>query len=180
MGYTTEFFKTGGEIFFEDFNVEFNHKWSKSLRTILTYVYLNYNKDVIEGRDGFGHVYSHSAILETIWKITTKKTLRTELQHLYTKQDQQNWAVVLAEYTISPHWSLAAFDEYNYGNKHTDALGKYDQRIHYFTGTVAFTHNANRFSVGYGRQRAGILCVGGVCRNVPASSGVSVSITSSF
>jgi len=179
-GYTTSFFKPGDEVFFEDFNVEINHKWSKSLRTILTYVYLNYNKDVIEGRDGFGHVYSHSGILETIWKITSKKTLRTELQHLYTKQDQQSWAVVLAEYTISPKWSFAAFDEYNYGNTHTDLGGKYDQRIHYFTGTVAFTNNANRFSLGYGRQRAGIICVGGVCRNVPASSGLSVSITSSF
>jgi len=32
----------------------------------------------------------------------------------------------------------------------------------------------------YGKQREGIFCVGGVCRNVPASNGVTLTITSSF
>lgn len=179
-GYDSQFFKLGDEIFFEDFNIEINHRWSKSVRNILSYVYINYNKDVIEGRDGFGHVYSHSVVLETIWKITNKKTLRSELQHLFTEQDQQSWALALVEYTIAPKWSIAAFDEYNYGNKHQDIYGNYDGRLHYYTATVAFTQNANRFSIGYGRQRAGILCVGGVCRNVPASSGFSLSVSSTF
>lgn len=174
MGYSSDFFAVGDEVFFEDFNVDITHKWSKSVRTILSYIYLNYNKDVIEGRDGFGHVYSHTGVLETIWKITSKKTLRTELQNLYTKQDMQSWYVILAEYTIAPKWSLAAFDQYNYGNNDPD------KRFHYYTGTMAYTKNANRFSIGYGRQRAGILCVGGVCRNVPASNGITFSVTSSF
>jgi hypothetical protein len=34
--------------------------------------------------------------------------------------------------------------------------------------------------MSYGKQRAGIFCVGGVCRNVPASNGFAISITSSF
>jgi hypothetical protein len=137
-------------------------------------VYLDYNKDVIEGRDGFGHVYSSSVILETIWKITSKKALRTELQFLFTEQDKQDWYLFLAEYTISPKWSFAAFDQYNYGNEISD------QRYHYYTGSIAYTKNANRFSIGYGRQRAGIICIGGVCRNVPASNGLIFSLTSSF
>ncbi len=174
IGYTSDFLKTGDEIYFEDFNVEVNHKWNKKLRTILSYVFINYNKDVIEGREGFGHVYSHIGIMENVWKINSKNSLRTELQHLYTKQDQQSWALVLAEFSVSPHWFVAAFDEYNYGNEIVS------QRLHYYTGTFGYTRGTNRIQLGYGRQRAGIFCVGGVCRTVPASNGFSISITSSF
>jgi hypothetical protein len=65
-------------------------------------------------------------------------------------------------------------DQYNYGNKESD------KRIHYFYGSVGYIKNANRFSIGYGRQRAGIFCVGGVCRVVPASNGLTFSMTSTF
>ena len=174
VGYTSDFFKMGEEVYFEDFNIEMHHKWSKKLQSIISYIYINYNKDVIEGREGFGHVYSHTVILETGYKITSKKNIRTELQHLYTKQDQQSWALVLVEYSISPHWFFAAFDEYNYGNDIKE------DRLHYYTTTMGYVRGSNRIQVGYGRQRAGIFCVGGVCRQVPASNGFSLSITSSF
>ena len=139
-----------------------------------TYVYLNYNKDVIEGRPGFGHVYSHIGIAEFNWKINTKRSFRTELQHLYTKQDDGSWALFLAEYSVTPHWFLAGFDEYNYGNDDED------RKFNYFNLSMGYTNKANRISVGYGRQRAGLLCVGGVCRTVPASNGFTISVTSSF
>jgi hypothetical protein len=174
IGYTSDFLKTGEEIYFEDFNVELHHKWNKKLQSVFSYIYINYNKDVIEGRVNYGHVYSHIAILETSIKFSSKRNLRTEIQHLYTKQDQQNWAMVLLEYTIAPHWFVAAFDQYNYGND------KSDQRFHYFTGTMGYIRGTNRIQLSYGRQRAGILCVGGICRQVPASNGVAISITSSF
>ena len=174
QGYTSEFFDVGDEVYFEDFNVELHHKWSKKFRQILSYVYINYNKDVIEGLSDRGHVYSHIGILETTWKLNSKNTIRNELQHLYTEQDKQSWALVLLEFTVSPHWFIAAFDQYNYGNK-IEA-----QRIHYFTGTFGYTLGTNRIQLGYGRQRAGIFCVGGVCRQVPASNGFSFSVTSSF
>jgi hypothetical protein len=34
--------------------------------------------------------------------------------------------------------------------------------------------------LGYGKRREGIFCVGGVCRAVPASSGLEMTFTSSF
>ncbi len=173
-GYTSDFFKTGDAIFYEDFNMEFNHKWNKKFRSILSYVYINYNKDVIEGRQGFGNVYSHIGIFETTWKINSKNSLRGELQHLYTEQDKQSWALLLLEFSVSPHWFVAGFDEYNYGNE-IEA-----ERYHYYTGTFGYTRGSNRIQLGYGRQRAGIFCVGGVCRNVPASNGFTLSVTSSF
>ncbi|MBK6444948.1 MAG: hypothetical protein IPO49_03360 [Bacteroidetes bacterium] len=174
LGYKSDFFALGKEIYFEDFNIEINHKLSKKLRMILTLMYQNYNKDVVEGRTGFGHVYSNIVILELNYRITPTKNFRTEIQHMSTKQDQQSWAVLLAEYSIAPHWFIAGFDEWNYGNDVSS------RQIHYFTGNLGYSRNANRITIGYGRQRAGIFCVGGVCRNVPASSGFTLSITSSF
>jgi len=41
---------------------------------IITYVYINYNKDLIEGREGFGHVFSHIGIAEFNWKLNSKNT----------------------------------------------------------------------------------------------------------
>lgn len=173
-GYKSDFFKPGDELYFEDFSIEVTHKFSSKVKMILDYVYIAYNKDVIQGSPGYGTIYSNIGVAEIIWKISSKRAFRTEIQHLLTKKDQKNWAMLLAEYTIAPYWSIGAFDLYNYGNDIEE------KKIHYFTGTIGFTKNANRFSIGYGRQRQGILCVGGVCRTVPAASGVTFSITSSF
>ena len=101
-------------------------------------------------------------------------TVRLELQNLTTKQDKQDWAQALLEYTINSHWFAAAFDQYNYGNEIVK------DRFQYYGATVGFNKNANRITLSYGRQRAGIFCVGGICRQVPASNGITLSITSSF
>ena len=173
-GYRSDFLKVGDEVYFEDFNIEVTHKFSNKVKGIFDYVYIVYNKDVVQGTPGYGTFYSHIGVAEIIWKITSKKTLRTELQHLLTEDDKKSWAMLLEEFTIAPYWSIAAFDMYNYGNDDPD------HRIHYYTGTITFTKNANRFSLGYGKQRAGIICVGGVCRTVPASNGFTFSVSSSF
>jgi hypothetical protein len=171
-GYTSDFFTAGREIYFEDFNIEFRQKLSKKIKYVLEYVYIDYNRTILQGSGG--HIFSHVGIAEINWKLNTKKNIRTELQHLYTKQDKQSWALWLVEYSISPHWFLAAFDQYNYGNEDIN------QRFHYYTASMGYTNDTNRIQLSYGRQRAGIFCVGGVCRQVPASTGFLLSITSSF
>ena len=175
LGYKSDFLKIGHEIFFEDINVEVSRKLSKKVKLSLMLIYLDYNKGVIQiAGSGAGHVYSTSAIAEVHWKLSSKNAFRTEVQHLFTKQDQQSWVLWLVEYTMAPHWFIAGFDEYNYGNDIST------NRLHYYSASFGFTKNSNRISIGYGRQRAGIFCIGGVCRNVPASTGFSMSITSSF
>ncbi len=39
---------------------------------------------------------------------------------------------------------------------------------------------STRIAVGYGKKRAGIFCVGGVCKEVPSSNGFNLTISSSF
>ncbi|HRE96720.1 MAG TPA: DUF6029 family protein, partial [Flavobacteriales bacterium] len=83
-------------------------------------------------------------------------------------------ATVLVEYTRSPHWFIGALSQYNYGNE-VEA-----QRVNYPYLTVGYIQNSTRITMGYGKQREGLFCVGGVCRAVPASNGFTLSITSSF
>ena len=96
------------------------------------------------------------------------------MQSLTTDQDDGDWASLLLEYTISPHWFFSALDQYNYGNSNPV------KQLHYYFGSVGYIQNSTRISINYGRQRAGIFCVGGICRNVPASNGISLTVSSSF
>ncbi len=174
LGYQSPFFAIGREKYFEDFNIEVIKKLSSATKVSVTYLYIVYNKGIVQGLPGYGTVYAHTGILELTHKLRNNHTLRSELQHLYTMQDQHSWAMGLMEYTVSPHWFIAAIDQYNYANP--DA-GK---RIHYYTLCGGYIKGTMRFAITYGKQRQGIFCVGGVCRTVPATNGVSISVTSSF
>jgi hypothetical protein len=78
------------------------------------------------------------------------------------------------EYTIAPQWFVAAMDTWNFGNPVEE------KRIHYYNFAAGFTRGSSRLAISYGKQRQGILCVGGVCRQVPAANGITLSLTSSF
>lgn len=175
LGYESKFFKPGPDKYFEEINIEVLKQLTKDLKMTLTYIYTLYDEGVIKGiGEDYGVIYASIGIAEFQYKINKTNSIRTELQHLYTKQDKGNWAMALIEYNISPHWFFAFFDEYNYGNEIES------QQLHYPNVSMGFTKGANRIALGYGKQRAGLLCVGGVCRNVPASNGFSIGVTSSF
>ena len=70
-------------------------------------------------------------------------------------------------------------DEYNYkSTSSTEFVG--GARPHFYAANVAYVLGAHRVALSVGRQRAGLLCVGGICRVVPASNGITLSINSSF
>jgi len=54
------------------------------------------------------------------------------------------------------------------------------KKLHYYYAGVTYVSGPTRFSISYGRQRQGIFCAGGVCRLVPAFSGLSLGISTSF
>ena len=110
-----------------------------------------------------------------MWTKTTNELITTtEGESVYRKEDQGDWAFAQLEYTFSPHWYVAILDQYNYGNSEPS------KRIHYGLISAGFINGSHRFSIQYGKQRAGVFCVGGVCRAVPASNGLTFSFTSSF
>jgi hypothetical protein len=174
QGYTSDFFKVGGTPYFRDFNVEVHRRFSKKVKANAMYAHFVYNKDVVEGVAGFGTITSDFGVVDVAYKFSPKHSLRGELQTLQTKRDQGSWAAALLEYSYSPHFFATVYDQYNYGNDDPS------KQIHYLVGQLGYIGGTTRIAVGYGRQRAGIVCVGGVCRYVPASNGATMSITSSF
>jgi hypothetical protein len=174
QGYTSGFFTVGNGRYFRDFNVEIHRRFTPKLKMNAMYARFVYNKDVVEGVAGFGIIESHVGVLDVAYKFTPRHSLRGELQTLQTKKDQGSWMAALLEYSYSPHFFATVYDQYNYGNPDPA------KQIHYLVGQVGYIGGTTRIALGYGRQRAGIVCVGGVCRYVPASNGATLTITSSF
>lgn len=196
--YDIKFGAFGQRKYFEDINIEIQKKWDKNIKTNFGYMNQYYNKEVAEGRPGYGIVKSQVAVAEISYRISSTNTIRMEVQHLWAKHiavdelgnelkdangntvkptlDRNNgdWAYMLLEYSIAPSWFFSIFDEYNYGNENAD------WRTHYYNANIVYNTGATRVQLGYGKVRGGILCVGGVCRFVPASNGFSVSVSSSF
>jgi hypothetical protein len=164
-----ELFSFGGEKFFHDLNIEWKKKWTDKWNTVLLYQNLFYNKTVIEG-GLYNNIKANSVVLNTTHRFTRTRSLRFELQHLATKQDHGNWAAALAELNFAPSWSASLGDLYNYG----------ETSIHYPFLGGSYSKGGTRFSLSYGRQRAGLFCVGGVCRFVPASTGITATLTTTF
>jgi len=172
-GYTSDWL-SWGDLYFQDFNFQLEKKISSKVRLILEYMNLTYNIEVIEGHPNAPVVHTNIAIADVSWRIASRKSIRFEYQHLFTKQDRGDWAMFLVEYSIAPRWFFSFQDMYNYGNP-DESL-----KLHYYTGNIAFVEGPHRISLGYGRQPEGILCIGGVCRQVPAALGFILTISSSF
>ncbi len=173
LGYTSPFFEFGDKVLYRDLNLEIERKFNRKFKGLVKYMYQEFDM-AIQGHAEKGVVFSNIAVVDMTYKFTSKKALRCELQGLWTEEDKGNWAAILLEYTVSPHWFFNLQDQYNYGNP----LSK--ERLHYYTGAFGYTMGATRFSISYGRQREGVVCVGGVCRVVPVSSGFYVTISSNF
>lgn len=172
LGYTSDFFKLGEDVFYRDINAEISRKLSKKWKVSGIYQHIVYNQLVMEGKGGL--INANLAIVDVTWKLKSKHAIRTEIQGLWTEDDKGDWAMLLLEYSISPNWFFSVSDQYNYGNSDEE------MRVHYLYSSFGYVKDANRIQLSYGKQREGILCVGGVCRNVPAMNGFTLSITSSF
>ena len=135
-----------------------------------------YDKDVVQGLAGYGVITGHIGVLDMTLRLPKSNTLHWELQGLYAdkQKDFGHWVTGLIEFNYHSKFFVAVQDQWNVGNKDSE------KRIHYLTGSAGYTLKTTRITLTYGRQRAGIFCVGGVCRTVPASNGLSLSITSNF
>jgi hypothetical protein len=171
----------GKKLLFEDINLEINKQWTKEFKTSLMLIAMQYDKDVIEVKSGYGLIRPLTFVLDGSYQFDKNKAIRMEFSHMYVGKSKQfdnndmgNWAFGLAELTLNSNWYFSVWDEYNYGNPHEE------KRVHYYGSNITYVMNGSRFSLGYSRQRAGILCVGGVCRFVPAANGFSLSISSTL
>lgn len=176
-GYTSEWFKTG-DLYYADASLEVAKKLNSKLKLSCTYGYQIFNP-IVEGHEGSLH---HNNILvgDLTWKINKNNVVRFEAEWMGSdsKYDAElnddkrcgDWIMGLVEYNFSSSWFVSVSDQYAY----RDGIGNY------YNVSVGYNHGATRIQLGYGKQREGLLCIGGVCRQVPASNGLTFSLTTSF
>ena len=161
-----------GQKFYNDFSFEIRKNVSKKWTSIFTYLNQYYNAKYVE--ESTGEVNSQTIVWDNQYNFSGSKTIKLELQHQWADASFKNWAAGLVEYNFNSHWSIFNNHLYNYGN---DDKAK---KIDYYTFGTTYTKNATRVQLSYGRQRGGLVCIGGVCRFVPESSGLSVGINYTF
>ena len=175
-GYTSDFFGTG-ELYYGDATLEVAKKLSPAMKLTVTGGYQIFNP-IVEGHHGDLH-HNIVAVGDLTWKVNKKNVLRFEAEWLGSdsKYDPDvddkrcgDWIMGLVEYNFGGAWFVSLSDQYAY----SDGIGNY------YNLSVGYNHGATRLQLSYGKQREGLLCIGGVCRMVPASNGLSFSLTTSF
>ncbi len=181
MGYKSDFIKVSDHVFFRDFNIELDKKLSNSWKAVFQYMNQYFDIETLQGKTNYEPIKAHIALADVTWRMSSMRSLRMELQGMWTQQDKGNWTAAMVEFAISPRWFFAIADQYNFGNEKI-SLGneKIIKPNHYYTGSFGYTREATRLAFTFGRQAEGVICVGGVCRQVPASSGLSISLTTNF
>ena len=169
--YKTDFLALGKK-YFSDYNIEITKKISDKWHTGFTYINQYYNTKLIA--ETYGLVKTNIIAGEATYKLNTSRSLRFQAEHMWADADKKNWAAATFEFNLNSKWSFFGMDMYNYGNDDSEL------RNHYYNFGGAFRKNATRIALNYGRQRGGLVCVGGVCRNVPESSGIGLSISTAF
>lgn len=178
-GIEPNLFTWGDDTYYTDFNARITRKLSRKFKASLFYMNIEYDNDIILGAYDYqdvaasGKIYANLIAFEGDVKLKKGHNFRFELQALFTDDHLQDWFAIVTEYTISPHWFFSVVNQYNYGNADGD---KYNFPV----ASAGYISGSNRISFSYGRQRAGVFCVGGVCRVVPASNGLTLTLTSSF
>lgn len=160
-----------GRQLYQERYIEFKYKASKKLVVSPGFQTVEYDQVAYEGKGD--QVVTMTPFIETVYKITRKKSVRLELSAMDTDEDYGSWTWALLEYNVAPKWSFSVSDMYNIRPKKTE-------KLHYPSFFAAYTKGANRFTAAYVKQVEGIVCTGGVCRLEPAFSGVKISVTSSF
>jgi len=176
LGYESDFFKIGDEKLFQEININIKKKVNKQLKLQTTYINVFNNDKILKAQkliENGTHekIFANIFIFESEYRLKSRYTIKSEIQHLQTKQHFGNWGMGLIEANLKNIF-FSIQDLYNYGNPTSPT--------HYYSVTTGFIKNSHRIELRYGKVRAGLFCVGGICREVPASNGFSINITSSF
>ncbi len=174
LSYDVDYFGFGDK-YFSDVSLEIRKKWNKKVNSIFYYVNQYYNQRTIEDNFSGEQIKTNIVVGETTYKFgKVGQSVRLELQKMWSNSENHDWVGGTIEYNASPRLSFYVNDIYNSG---TDSS---TSENHYYNIGGSFNKGTTRFSLNYGRQRAGLVCVGGVCRFVPEATGLSASLLMSF
>ena len=175
LTYKTELLNFDNKLYSE-INAELRKKWTPKLKSIFTYINFSYNKGFLESKGADSFVNAWIGVTESTYKFQGGKSVRLEMQHLSTNDDARNWVGGTLEYFFNSKFGIYLNYSYNYEeSKITE-----NTKIHFFNVGGSYTKGSTRVGVNYGRQRGGLLCVGGVCRPVSKNTGVTLNLVSTF
>ena len=160
-----------GEKYFSEQGLEIRKKWSKKFDNIFLFINKYYNKRFVEEKSG--EINSQILVIDNTLKLSNKKSLRLEIQHLSTNDDKKNWYGYGLEYNFNYNVSAYYNTIVNYENLE-------ENKPAFYSLGASYNKNSSRFSASYGKQRGGLLCYGGICRYIPEFKGLSFSINTSF
>ena len=175
-----------------DFNFDVERQWNKSVKTTFLYSFQRWDEEINHFDSPMSHYCrSHIFVGDVTYKINKKHSLRFEAQYLASEDYEGDWVAGTIEYNFAPKFSFYVSDMWNcekmidaqYGNYYItnpDTQEGEHKLLHYYQVGASFTHNSIRAQLSYGRNRAGYVCSGGVCRFQPAYTGVNLSLTLSF
>ena len=177
------------EQLYREIFTEVQYKKRRKFQVLAGVQMQTYNQNRFESKPGVPNVETITPYIEYLHKFTRKKSLRIEAQYMRTgaddkgvRHDYGDWAFVLAEFSIAPHWTFTLSDMYNAApgkNSPVDENGE-KLAINYPRVDVFYTYKNNRFSASYIKQVEGVVCSGGICRLEPAFSGVRLTVNSNF
>jgi len=111
VAYTSTPFVMNDSLYWQDINFNITKKINKKFSGILSYYNIKINNDVAKiSNDAQGVINAHIGVVEMLYKIAPKHSIRAELQGLFVKpqangeNDKGDWFTALVEYTISPHY----------------------------------------------------------------------------
>lgn len=156
-----------GNLLWQSVNFTLEKQFTRKFKLNFLYSFQEYNDS-----HGVNNITwkSHIFVADMLYKFTPTISARLELQYLLSRDDDKDWMAALVEVNFAPHWSIFASDMYNHGST----------GVHYYNAGVSYTKARTRVQLSYGRNRAGVVCSGGVCRNIPAYTGANLMITTSF
>lgn len=168
--YDVDFFGRGNK-YFSDYSIEIKKKVNETWHLGFNYINQYYDQRLLGGGD---LVRADIVTAEATYNFTRKRSLRFELEKMWAVGDRQDWFGGSIEYNFNENLSVYFWDIWNYGSD------KPEERVHYLNVGGAYRMGAYRVALNYGRQRGGLVCVGGVCRFVPESSGLTLNFNTSF
>ena len=163
------------ELLWQDINVDVERQWGKKLKTTFLYSFQEWNQHYNSYRTYVSNIF----VADVQYKFNRKHSLRAEAQYLLSGEYEGDWIAGLVEYNFAPKWSFFVSDMYNHGRTDSNGVYKGTKKNYYSIGG-SFTIQSTRIQLSYGRNRAGFICSGGVCRYSPEYNGINIAITSSF
>ena len=148
---------------YRDIYAGVDYRWSRKLKTTL-YVSIQENSPTHGNRKATNA--QNVFVLEGAYRHSSKFNVRGELQYLYSQELTRDWMAALLEFGLSGGWSVSVSDMYNHGST----------KEHYWSCNAAYMGSGFRIMAGYGHNREGMVCSGGVCRYQPEYKGAFIKL----